>query len=328
MAFLLREPPSLSNGGLMIRTVFAITLSLALSSSAYAWRIGTLHGDDPDIHTFQIPTPIPVNITPIGIIPTPKAVEQAKTDATNAGNLGKKGVADTLRNLHVQDVLDHNAETIAHVGAAGACIATLCYSEEVRRRELAEEKDEQDRKFRSHVHQIRNEMLSNEQAARAQEIQIRKHNAAVGMKTLTEALVLEKKEIALLVALKTAIGTEINFRVEFNKNHLPLDGIEDHEIPVIAREFSLHFRKNLTQASLSTHAELSKLASAKRKSVARLESELLRALTATDLQSFSEIITARLDRSQKLISKMNIQLCQMQKTAAADAVCNGIETTK
>ncbi|KYG65878.1 hypothetical protein AZI86_02050 [Bdellovibrio bacteriovorus] len=277
---------------------------LAFSTPAFAWDIGIAKGDDPQF--------------------VKDIVEGAKHGGTQIANGAKKagteisnGVRDVFSVVGnatgISDVIDSNMETIISAGRAKACLATLCYSEILRKKQL-EEAEEKAKKqyelaFQDYV----------EKSSRAdREMRISSAKRAYELAKAYYNQLYERYQIVLsqhkaLFSIQQAIFAENEYRKKLEEAGVQGRRLENREMIPPTNEFVQNRSQNYTTAMQKLNQQMEVISAQTGRSREKLLAEFVRILDFPTMKSIINDTNSIGENMLKEKADLKIQLQKAHK---------------
>ena len=255
----------------MKKTIFLTVTACLLTNPAFAWEIGPLKGDDPQI----------VN----------DITECAKHAATQVSNAGRDAIAAVGNATGISNIIEHNKQTISDMGSINACLATLCYSEVLKKKELEEAEQEAKAKYTAEVSNTQQYYDNLKKNDRINRLSIILEDSATLLKNLNNQLNLLNLEKQTNQATLKALNTQITWNDAMAKQGLPeRPSLAVTDMKAIATSFENKMNSDYDSAINDLNNELAALEKSANRSRADLMSDLIYTLTDGTLQKFAAIL--------------------------------------
>lgn len=289
-----------------------LLLATTLSSQAFAWSITiggtTLKGDDPK--------------------PIPQIIEKAKEWATSVSNGTRDAIAAVGNATGISSIVDSNKKVFVDIGTGYACLATLCYSEVVKKKQLEEAEQEAQEQMDRQVAEAQkfyNRLLKED---RIRENQAVVHDAQNLLHVQNTRLDLVKKEKQINAITLKALNTQTLWN-----DAMARQGVKER--PALASmimkqpttAFEEKFNRDYKGAISDLNSTIDQLEASQKIARQQLMTEFVYFLNDSTLRAFTGI----LEDEQKAIqaeqmdleSKIRVNQAKLQSAQAKLAALNG-----
>nr|BFD59797.1 hypothetical protein CKG001_19040 [Bdellovibrio sp. CKG001] len=285
-------------------TGFAVLLS---AHTALAWSISiggtTIKGDDPQI-----------------VKDAEKTVKKTVNEVAN----GVRDVFAVVGNATgLTDVIDSNTETFTNIGRGYACMATFCYSEELRKKQLEEAEAEAKKEYDRYVAERVQEYESSSKQERRQAALNTWKLTENRYNILNERSKLMHSELEILRAFLTGVFKENEFRKKLMENKITGRPLKDREMVPPATEFAKNYKQDYKGALNKLNQDIANLHQTTQRSHSALMAEFLRIVEVDVLVDMTKVATAQIEGLQK--EYQALQLSVMEIAADAQAARNAYE---
>lgn len=276
------------------------------TNQAFAWSVTiggtTLKGDDPK--------------------PIPDIIEWTKKRAEEAARVVRDAVAAVGNATGISNIVDSNKKVFVDIGSGYACLATLCYSEVVKKKQLEEAEqeaqDELDRKVAAE-RELQNRLFRHNKI-KSLEDSIRSVNVLLGNQN--SQLSLAKKENLINAATLKALSTQMVWNEAMAgqgiKENPPLESKLMNEV---TDRFEQNFNRDYTIAINQLNFELEALAFSQKRTHQDLMSEVVYLLKDSSLRTFTGILEERQNALQyeiaTLEAKIKVNQAKLKSTQAS-----------
>ncbi|AHZ84717.1 hypothetical protein Bb109J_c2025 [Bdellovibrio bacteriovorus] len=283
-----------------MKNALIASLSVLLAAqTALAWSISiggtTIKGDDPQI-----------------VKDAEKAVKHGANQVAN----GVRDVFAVVGNATgLTDVIDSNTETFANIGRGYACMATLCYSEVLRKKQLDEAEAEAKRGYDRYVaervqeYETSTTQENREKALSAWKMAESRYNILLERHKLTIA------EFEITRTFLTGVNTEINFRKKLAELKVTGRPLKNREMIPASEQFAKSYNQDYNAALNKLNDDIAMLSQATKRTHAQLMAEFLRIIELDVLAGMAKNSIAQFERLQQEIHSLNMSVVD----AAADS---------
>jgi len=286
----------------MKKTILLTVTACLLTNPAFAWEIGPWKGDDPQI--------------------VKDITEGAKHAATQVSNAGRDAIAAVGNATGISNIIEHNKQTISDMGSINACLATLCYSEVLKKKELEEAEQEAKVKYAAEVSNTQQYYDNLKKNDRINRLSIILEDSATLLKNLNNQLNLLKLEKQTNQATLKALNTQITWNDAMAKQGLqerPLLAVTD--MKAIATSFEQKMNSDYDSAINDLNNELAALEKSANRSRADLMSDLIYTLTDGTLKNFAAILETEKIKIDNEIIEVELRIVEIRaQQASANAL--------
>lgn len=251
----------------MKTTILFTVTALLLTNQAYAWQIGSWKGDDPQV--------------------VKDITEGAKHAATQISNATRDAIASVGNATGISNIIESNKKTLTDIGTINACIATLCYSEVVKKKELEEAEQEAKAKYIAEVSATQQYYDKLKQNDRINKLRTILEDSAALLKNLNSQLVLLSLQKQTIQATLKALNTQITWNDAMAKQGLkerPSLAITD--MNSVATKFEQKMNSDYNSAVNDLNNDLAALEKSANRTRADLMTDLIYTLSDSSLKSF------------------------------------------
>ncbi|MFM6927352.1 MAG: hypothetical protein ACKOX6_02765 [Bdellovibrio sp.] len=255
----------------MKKAILLTVTACLLTNPAFAWEIGPWKGDDPQI--------------------VKDITEGAKHAATQVSNAGRDAIAAVGNATGISNIIEHNKQTISDMGSINACLATLCYSEVLKKKELEEAEQEAQAKYAAEVSNTQHYYDNLKKNDRINRLNIILEDSATLLKNLDKQLNFLNLEKQTNQTTLKALNTQITWNDAMAKQGLqerPSLAVTD--MKAIVTSFEKKMNSDYESAINDLNNELAALEKSANRSRADLMSDLIYTLTDSTLKNFTAIL--------------------------------------
>lgn len=275
---------------------FAVLLS---THTAFAWSISiggtTIKGDDPQI------------------------VKDAEKTVKHAANQVANGVRDVFAVVGnatgLTDVIESNTETFTTMGRGYACMATFCYSEELRKKQLEEAEAEAQREYDRYVTEKVQEYESSSKQERRETALNAWKMAESRYNILNERYKLSHSELEVLRAFMMGVSKEVDFRQKLVDNKVTGRPLKNRDMVPASTEFVKNYKQDYKGALKKLNEDIAILSQTTQRSHAQLMAEFLRIVELDVLADMAKTVVAQIESLHKEFQTLQLSFVD----AAADA---------
>ncbi|UXR63383.1 hypothetical protein EZJ49_09880 [Bdellovibrio bacteriovorus] len=246
-------------------------------------------------------------------------LKDAEKAAKHAANQVANGVRDAFAVVGnatgLTDVIESNTETFTNVGRGYACMATFCYSEELRKKQLEEAEAEAKREYDRYVAEKVQEYESSSKQERREAAWNAWKLAENRRNILNERYKLAQTEVEVLRAFMLGVSKESEFRKKLVENNITGRPLKNREMIPAADEFVKTYKQDYRGALKKLNEAIASLNQTTQRSHAQLMAEFLRIVEQNTLTEMVNAVTAQIGILQ--MEFQNLQLSAVE--AATDA---------
>ncbi|MGZ3774818.1 MAG: hypothetical protein ACXVCY_12200 [Pseudobdellovibrionaceae bacterium] len=284
----------------MKKFVFLGAVVLGMSSQSLAWDISipgtTIKGDDPQV----------VKDVTEG---TKHAVTQIINTTRDATAVGRIAGA-------IVDVIDSNKDVLVSAGSLRACLATLCYSEVLKKQQIEQAEHDARKQCNAQIAQTKAYYDKLSKETRIQELQKSLNESNDRKNILTQHAQVLTAEHEILEKVFKAVLSEMNYRQALSNNGIKTIPIPaNNEMQQPTADFTDRMEKDYKGALSKINADIDRLTSITGRTRERLMAEFIRLLKWEPLKNFSDRIKEQLDQNQNVHVGVALELDR----ATADA---------
>ncbi|MFM6928775.1 MAG: hypothetical protein ACKOX6_09930 [Bdellovibrio sp.] len=283
----------------MKKTWISLPLSILISSQSFAW-------------SFSIPI---INVDVKG--DDPKVVVEVIEGAKHMGKEISKGVSDVISAVGnatgITNIIDSNRQTLANVGTAHACIATLCYSEKIKHDQLKQAEKEAREKYESDVASAKLHYQYLEQNSRIKLLEDTMQSSATYLKTIRDENTILENFKKFLDATSSAIATQLKWRNALAERGVTTPpALEIQDTRNAADRFENTVNQDLPLAVQQLNEDIDKLSLQVSRSKTELLTDLIYMLRNESLDALSTYIKAQLHDVNKELSANELKCITAQ----------------
>lgn len=257
-----------------------ISLLTFTSTQSFAWRVGPFKGDDPKI------------IVDI--------VEETKRGSTTVSDFTRDAIGYVGNATGISSIIESNKKTLMDIGTVQACIATLCYSEVVKKKQLEEAEEQARADYQNKVADAQRYYNRLTKESRINRLTGIMQSSQQIINTLTQQADLYKKQGIVNTAVVKALNTqEIWAEAMARQGVKELPKLAKTDMTAVASALEQNINRDSEKALNDLNAQLLEL----EKTAGRTRAELLTDLIYTLNSPTSKTLKSILEISQGKNSK-------------------------